>query len=209
MTNDSPIRVLQEANLQSLTQIRDEIKSLFSRYGSDSLESTETLKNLFSYLSSRNQAVSFLISHGYSWDAEIILRSFYETAAKILLICFAEDDDKDILINEFWNGLGSINDRKRARKAAYAEQIFETDSMSASIFSALQDDGTFNLQADGSKLQRKRLEQKWSFSEIIEQLDRQNINGKPLKGIKSLLHIYGVASHLEHRALNLAHIQRA
>ncbi|WP_376960233.1 DUF5677 domain-containing protein [Azospirillum sp. A26] len=208
MNNDSSIHALQEVNLQCLTHIRDEIQSLFSRYGSDSFPETQTLKCLFWYLSSRNQAVSFLISHGYLWDSEIILRSFYEVAAKILFISFSEDNEKAVLIDEFWNGLGSINDRKRARKAAYAEQIFEAGSMSAEVFSALQDDRTFDLQAEGSKTQRKRIEQKWSFSEIIEQLDQKVSHGKPLEGIKSMLHMYGIASHLIHAdqaAMDLMH----
>lgn len=153
---------------------------------------------LFWYLSSRSQTVSFLASWGYPWDAEIILRSFYETAAKILFLCFAEEGEKPTLVDEFWNKLGPINDRRTARKAALAEKVFDANSVSASVFGRLQDGRVFDLETEGSKAERKRLEQKWSFSEIIESLSRCVVAGKSLQEITSLLHIYGMASHLAH-----------
>jgi hypothetical protein len=198
MSDESPLRLLQEASLQAHAVIRDEIAGLFERYGEITPDVTPTLRQLFWYLSARNQAVSFLVSWGYSWDAEIILRSFYETAAKILFVCFAEDKDKPDLIDEFWNKLGSINDRRRGRKAEFSAQMKETDNVSTAIFEALKDERLFDLDAKGNKAERKRLEQKWSFSEIIESLDGRVVDGKPLVGMKSVLHIYGVCSHLAH-----------
>jgi len=208
MSELPPIRLLQEASLEALTYIRDEVEGLFSHYGSEPTVVTVTLKRLFWYLGSRSQAVSFLISYEYSWDAEIILRSFYETAAKILFICFADEGEKSDLVDEFWNGLGPINDRRTARKAAFAEQAFEKGSVSASIFTMLQDGRVFDLETEGSKSERKRLEKKWSFSEIIDTLDRRAVEGKPLKGIETLSHMYGMASHLIHadkNAMDLMH----
>ncbi|TKV76132.1 DUF5677 domain-containing protein [Rhizobium sp. AU243] len=198
MTEQSPLRLLQEASLEAHAFIRDEVVGLFDRYGEKTPDITPTLKKLFAYLSSRNQAVSFLVSWGYSWDAEIILRSFYETAAKILLVCFAADEDKSVLMDEFWNRLGSINDRRRARKAEFSAQIMDADNVSSAIFDALKNERLFDLDAKGNKAERKRLEQKWSFSEIIESLDGRVVGGEPLVGMKSILHVYGMCSHLAH-----------
>ncbi len=122
MSDESPLRLLQEASFETHAVIRDEIVALFDRYGKNTPAITPTLKKLFAYLASRNQAISFLVSWGYSWDAEIVLRLFYETAAKILFVCYAEDQEKPALIDEFWNKLGSINDRRRARKAEFSAQ---------------------------------------------------------------------------------------
>jgi hypothetical protein len=168
---------MQEACLEALTQIRDEVESLFSRYGSESSDANATLKPLFWYLSSRSQAVSFLISNGYPWDAEMILRAFYEAAAKILFICFSDDSEKSALADEFWDKLGPISDRRTARKAAFAEQLFERSSVSASVFAMLQDGSVFDLEPEGSKPERKRLEQKWSFSEIVANLEHRATEG--------------------------------
>jgi hypothetical protein len=91
----------------------------------------------------RSQTVSFLVSWDCTWDAEIILRSFYETAAKIPFISFAEEEQKAELIREYWDVLGRADDRKRARKAGYAQEVFqERDCGSERVFAALQDDGT-------------------------------------------------------------------
>lgn len=196
MSDEMPLRQLQDACLEAHATIRDEVASLFQRYSQDTPGISPTLAQLFNYQSSRNQAASLLVSRGYAWDAEIILRSFYETSAKILFICFSDDEQKLTLLDEFWNKLGSINDRRRARKAEF--NIREDDSVSSAIFEALTNDQMFDLEAKGNKSERKRLEQKWSFSEIIEALEGRAVNGKPLQGMRNLLHAYGICSHLAH-----------
>lgn len=74
----------------------------------------------------------------------------------------------------------------------------ETDRVSSAIFEALRDKRLFDLDAKGNKTKRKQLEQKWSFTEIIESLDGRFVNGKPLVGMKSILHVYGMCSYLAH-----------
>jgi hypothetical protein len=76
-TKDDALRGLQEASLEALSLIREEVEVLFLHHGSTTPEIAPTLEMLFWYLSSRSQTVSFLVSWGYEWDAEIILRSFY------------------------------------------------------------------------------------------------------------------------------------
>lgn len=198
MENHHSTRELQEASLHALSRIRDEVEWLFNQHGSTTPDITPTLKMLFWYLSSRSQTVSFLVSCGYAWDAEIILRSFYDTAAKILLLCLSEAANKPMLIDEFWNKLGQINNRRTARKAEFAEKVFDQNRVSASVFASLQDGEVFDLETEGSRRERKNLEQKWSFSGIVEQLSRCAPGGKSLEKITSLLHIYGMASHLAH-----------
>lgn len=196
MSDESPLQQLQEVCLEAHSVIRDEIVLLFQRYGQNTPAVVPTLDELFRYLSSRSQAVSFLLSWGYAWDAEIILRSFYETAAKILFICFSEENDKLTLIDEFWNKLRSISDRRRARKAEYN---FRNDgTVSSEIFKAFTDERVFDLDAKGNKAERKRLEQKWSFAEIVNALEGRMVGGKPLQGMLNLLHMYGICSHLAH-----------
>lgn len=59
MSDESPLRLLQEASLEAHAVIRDEIVALFDRYGKNTAAITPTLKKLFAYLASRNQAISF------------------------------------------------------------------------------------------------------------------------------------------------------
>lgn len=189
---------MQEANLDAIRCIRDEVQHLFELSCHDRLDLCATLKPLFHYIFSRSQTISFLISHRIAWDAEIILRSFYETAAKILFICSAEPGEQDILCKEFWDDFDPIGNRRTAQKAKFAEFLFDPESISAKVFQVLQDEKNFNFSQTGNKAYRKALEQKWSFSEIINSLDQRSHKGKKFKGIKSLLHTYGLASHLLH-----------
>jgi hypothetical protein len=198
MSEPASLTKLHESSLNSLTTIRDEVQYLFSTNHSIDASIDLTLKKLFWYMGSRSQAVSFMASWGYIWDAEIILRSFYETAAKVLFICSSEAADKPKLVEEFWNDLGPVNDRRTAQKAPHTAEVFARNSLSASVFSMLQDPKIFDLSPPGNREHRKRLEKKWSFSEIIEALHLRSGKGMPLVGIKSLLHIYGMASHIAH-----------
>ena len=198
MSQGIPERTFQEVSQLALSLIRDEVHGLFSRCSENTSEVNATLKMLFWYLASRSQAVSFLASNGFGWDAEIVLRSFYETAAKILFICFADEAEKDNLVVEFWRGLGSIDDRRTARKANFAKNVFDAGDISNMTFALLEDGRLFDLNPEGSRAERKRLEQKWSFSEILESLSKRNIGGESLSNIRALLHIYGMASHLIH-----------
>lgn len=70
----------------------------------------------------------------------------------------------------------------------------------------LGDDATFDFGKQ-NKTERKRLKQKWSFSEIVADLETRSIDGLPTVGIKGLLHLYGMQSHLIHadnKGLDLA-----
>ncbi|TXM93737.1 hypothetical protein FV222_22040 [Methylobacterium sp. WL103] len=201
------IRELQEHNLFVMSLLRDEAVHLFEVAEDRESKIVATLSHLFSYIFSRSQTISFLIGGGYDWDAEIILRSFYETAAKIIYICSVDDEERPTLVNEFWDELGPISDRKNAVRASYAEEALG-EGVSSKILRALQNGKIFDLESEGNKHSRKRLEKKWSFTEIISVLEARSLKGKPLKGIKSLLHMYGSSSHLIHAdkfAMDLMH----
>jgi hypothetical protein len=184
---------VQDALLVATSVIRDEVQRLFDVHSNPDAPATMTLKQLFWYLSSRTQAATFLVSWDFPWDAEIVLRSFYETGAKIVFICLAPPDQVAALIDEYWDALGSAGDKRRTRKAEFAETLFKENADSARIFSFLRKPSASRTTARTySKAERKAIEQKWSFSEIIETLDRY------FPEAKSLLHGYGLASHLLH-----------
>jgi len=184
---------VQDALLAASSAIRDEVQRLFEAHADPDAPATTTLRQLFWYLSSRTQAVTFLVSWDYPWDAEIILRSFYETGAKIIFICRAAPDQVAALIDEYWDALGSAGDIRRTRKAEFAEGLFKDKADSARIFSTLRKPAASRTTSRTySKAERKAIAQKWSFSEIIESLDQD------FPGAKSLLHGYGLASHLLH-----------
>lgn len=178
---------------------RDAIDSLFLAHAPPMVVDT-TLKRLFGYMSERSQAVSFLVSSGYAWDAEIVLRPLYEVNARIWLICLAPNEKaREALVAEFWGDHVEIYNRKRAGRAATAAAIASSNGVTGDdkILCALADDQFFTFsQAD--KGTRKKVEQKWSFTEIVRFLEKNAPDDFDMSAIAGLLHMYGLASHLIH-----------
>lgn len=207
MGDSNELNELQEATLEAISIARDQIEIQFSENARSECMVDYTLKRLFSYFSDRSQVISYLVSSNYVWDAEIILRSFYEVAAKIWFIALASHEDQEILIEEFWGKLGQSNSRKQARKAMLSSNVSarhgcETEQK---IFDYLTRDDVFDF-GTANKNARKTVEQKWSFSEIISYLSKNSPEDFNLTDANGLLHIYGIASHLIHgdeSALNL------
>jgi hypothetical protein len=76
-------------------------------------------------------------------------------------------------VDEFWRKLGPISDRRTARTAAFAEQLFEKSSVSTSVFAMLQDGSVFDLEPEGSKTERKRLNKNGHFRKLLQILSSE------------------------------------
>ncbi|MBN9307762.1 DUF5677 domain-containing protein [Devosia sp.] len=172
-----------------------ELKRAFEETGQANDLVAVTLRHLIGFMSDRGQAAYMLLSWGYSWDCEIILRSFSEAAVKVLFICYAPEEDRAKLANEYWSDFDVIHSKRRGQKASYAEVPFE-DADVAIIFKALQDP---SVAGDGmSKNDRRVIEQRWSFSDMVETLSKPAAHREEVYHIKGLLHHYGIASHFIH-----------
>lgn len=159
-----------------------------------------TLKQLFAYMSERSQAVSYLISSGYAWDAEIVLRPLYEANARIWFICLAPNETaREVLVAEFWGEHAEVHNRKRAGRAIAAAAIARSKDAKSddAILSALADDRTFTFSKT-DRATRKKIEQKWSFTEIVRFLEKNAPDDFDMSAIVGMLHTYGWASHLIH-----------
>lgn len=190
---------VQNATLQTATAARDAIDSLFIAHARPTVVDA-TLKQLFAYMSERSQAVSYLVSSGYAWDAEIVLRPLCEVNARIWLICLAPNEQaREALVMEFWGEHAEMHNRKRAGRAAVAAAIARSKDAKSDdmILSALADGRSFKFgQAD--KATRKKVEQKWSFTEIVRFLEKNAPDDFDMSAIVGMLHMYGLASHLIH-----------
>lgn len=198
--DDVEVGEVYEIALTALTMIRDEAVLQLDQGEAASHPAIGTLKRLFSYQGDRGIAVNFLLSRGFAWDAEIVLRSYYEVSARILFIALAEEDEREGLLEEYWEVLGDIGDRKRAGKASESEAIFKADSpRDAAVMGFLRDPAHFSVEPKANKTTRKAIEQKWSFAEIVAALaKKESVKVGGLPEMKMLLHPYGTASHLIH-----------
>jgi hypothetical protein len=189
---------LQDATMLLLSTVRDEVDRTFRNSGQDK-EVLQTLKQLFHYMSERSQAVSYLVSSGFPWDAEIILRSCYEASAKIWFICFEGKSERTALIQEFWGLYAATHDHKRKHRIVPARNLSKQRGRegSAAIFDGLVNEAIFPASST-NKRTRRDIEQKWSFTEIINSLSDPKNNEMKVPNADVLLHMYGQQSHLIH-----------
>lgn len=199
--SEEPVRALslielQDASLTAITTLRDEIQQLFLTTEHDAF--SQTVYGLVRLMGERGKAVLMLTTWSMPWDAEIILRSFYETSAKVLFLTLSPKERRDELVLEFWTDFDSIHSVRRARKAGYVLEIPGNSQVERDVFAALQNPNTFDLSPRHNKAKRKAIEQRWSFSEIVEAIARLETAGENIRYIRAALHIYGMASHLVH-----------
>jgi len=193
------LNALQDAVLDAVSAARDAISDLFDRHGHPTELLDNTLMRMCSYSSDRSQAVSYLVSAGFAWDGEIVLRSCYEANARIWFICLAEPSRRQALVNEFWGELADIHSYKRSRRAAAPRDTFKRHEQpqDETVFATLVR-GDLQQFSRAGKKDKKNLEHKWSFTEIVQYLKKNPPDSFDLRDIDSLLHTYGLASHLVH-----------
>ena len=134
------------------------------------------------------------------WDAEIILRSALETLVKFVFITAAPDkEEQDNRIKEFWFDLAEVNSVKQSEQAKNNLIHLGNSETHKLAYSpnVLDEQDEQTIRAKRNHTERQRLEQKWSFTEIVKSLS-QNYRGKPMEMIVILSHSYRMASHVAH-----------
>lgn len=215
MTNTSDPPVSKHARITSLiaacndAQVaqRDVLLALTQsgNRNEDWQEFRPTLRLLLGYILERGFAALRLVTMSHDFDAEILLRTFHEGAAKLMLIALTPEADRPEVLGEYWSGLGQVADRKTAHRAGLAESVMpEGRSDSRDSLKVLQARRMQRGEQVLDRNERRRLEQRWSLPEVLNSLDRLLRTQRP--EAVALLHIYGMASHLAHadsRALEL------
>jgi Family of unknown function (DUF5677) len=208
LNHDTALRHLQSAVGRTMQTVEAEVAGLLNplQDEGDSRGGT-TLAGLFRLLFDRARASRTLVCYGMDWDAEIILRAFYETTAKILRLCVSPEDEKVDLRREYWVDAAETHNRRKKLRASLVERQAEPfDEVATAIFSLLQDDRITPVSPESTKADRKAIEQKWSFGGIVEYLSEQADRKFDLGNAKLLMHSYGMASHFvhsDHNALEL------
>lgn len=200
MKNRTPaLEELINCSFENFTQQVNTLESIFDELKYGSHQFSETLRLLNMYLCDRARGAITLVDADLGWDAEIILRSYYECFCKIIYLCQSSDVQEQNLVKEFWVDMEHISIQRTSRKAKFAKDVFPSDRCAERDVSESLESRKFSEPNHTiAKNDRKKLEQKWSFTHIIESLDSNPDKNLRIKGAKSLLHIYGMASHLIH-----------
>ena len=155
---------------------------------------------LNAYAADRSLAVYCLLINGLTFDAEIVLRSFYETIAKSLLFATASSERRENLLVEYWEILPAVHDVKGVGKAEIAEKLARRYGRQDDerVFASLRNDALFTVKHSANRSARKVVESRWLFSNIIRALSRGSDDHTRIACIESLFHVYGMSSHVAH-----------
>lgn len=154
---------------------------------------------IIKFIISRLETVSMLTTSDRLWDAEIILRSALETLLKFMYISTSKGDERVKRIDEYFNLLSEISSIKQSTQAKTNLEFFGDSEIHRLAYSPqiLDDQVEKELRNNWPKSDRQRLEQSWSFSEIVRSISRVN-KDKPLEMLITLTHSYRMSSHLMH-----------
>lgn len=185
-------------SVDAFSMLRDYIVALIDPHLENS-EYVQGVAPLIHYVSERCQAFSMLMQYGYLWDADIVMRCIVEASIRIGYLSFASEAERKIRASEYWDYLAEINQIKLSNRASLAVQTTGEESLKRGleplILSPTED---AKLREKWSSKKRQDIEQKWSFTRIINSLENHMIETTGTSAMKSALWTYGLSSHLIH-----------
>ncbi|MEN6326004.1 MAG: DUF5677 domain-containing protein [Syntrophomonas sp.] len=149
------------------------------------------------YLSSESALI--LIANYRLWDTEILYRSVLEGTIKLFYLSSGTIQDVSKKCNEFWIEIPECKMISRHYKAMQLlEKIDDGSSKYLPIRELLLTDEELNeLTERYSHKYRRKLDQKWSFSEMVKVLSDSDIKG--FDTLIAAYYGYSLSSHLIHQ----------
>lgn len=188
-------KIITEAYFEAINKNNIELFRIIK----DHLKEVEPILPLIEFIIERLETVTDLIVNDKIWDAEIILRSAIETFVKLVFITTASIPERGNRILEYWIYLSEINSIKQSDQAKKNLKHFkhlETHNL-ANLPIILSEELEKELRKKWTKSERQQLEQKWSFTEIVNSLAK-DYRGKPMELFETLSHGYRLSSHVVH-----------
>jgi len=145
-----------------------------------------------------SQSSLILLREAQEWDANIINRSIAEGVVKYVYMLQGTNKEKLDKVMEYWETLPDYAAVKRSERAHLfisAIDGYGKPEWRAIEDLALSDDEIERLRHDSNKKGRRQLEQKWSFSEILNGFARD----EKMSALVHLAYNYGMNSHLVHK----------
>jgi hypothetical protein len=151
------------------------------------------------YYCERCTSLNLLMQGWKLWDGDILMRAATECATRFIFVSIAEPIERESRIDEYEIFLSEIDDLQRSEKVRPAVAA-ATDSDTSMLLGGvvLSAERLTEVRERWPKTKRARLKQKWSFSEMVGELSEFHNAHIDLRHYRSLLHNYGLSSHLIH-----------
>lgn len=187
-------------SLETYSAIRDACRQIIERAKLTKPELANFAHFHLYYYSERCQSLNILLQEEKLWDCEILMRPALECITRLLFVCIADGEEQLSRINEFNVSLEQINTISMSDKAKKAAFHNEGDPATAALIggAAISEDELEKLRRLWPKQRRRELNQKWSFSEMAREISNFKNEKIDLTAFPSLLHSYGMSSHLIH-----------
>ncbi len=165
----------------------------------NNINNLEEIRPLIDFIMSRLDAVYSLILDWMLWDAEIVLRSALETLVKLIYILEGNSEEYLERCNEFWRVLPKLYSLKLSMQGKRNLEYLGESEIHRLAYTPLILPPAEEKQIKDKwpKSDRQKIEQRWSFSEIVLFLSRK-YKGTSYEGILTLTHTYRIASHVIH-----------
>lgn len=193
------MQLLLRESIVVYSMIRDEIKSVLDHSGAYDEDYRNFALAQFHYYSERCQSLNMLLQEWKLWDSDIVMRAALECATRFIFVSSARKNERSELIYEYSVALNEIADIQRSEKAKkFVDANEDADFVTLVGGVVLSKEREEELRSRWPKSKRNSIKQKWSFTEMVRRLTEFNEQGLDLRGYKSLLHSYGLSSHLIH-----------
>lgn len=154
----------------------------------------------FDYSVKRSNSIVILIQNNAFWDAEILARPLIECTVRLCFVCYSPREERRTLVKEYNESLYEINKLEQSEKAKKSLTIAPARDrgrvlLEGLILSSEEED---RIRASWPKSRRQALKQKWSFSEMVRQLDKWTKPFFKADLFSAFIHSYGISSHLIH-----------
>lgn len=186
-------------SLVVFSQLRDEIQNAVAQAKLTDARYSRFASGQLHYYGERCQSLNLLLQAWKLWDSDVLMRVATECATRFIFVSIADAIERTARIEEYEVALNEIDELQRSGKAKSAVDS-ATDTGSAMLFGGvvLTPEREAELRTRWPKPKRAQMNQKWSFSEMVRQLSEFHDDRLDLRHYKSLLHGYGMSSHLIH-----------
>lgn len=193
------VQLLLRESIFVFSEFRDEIKRTISASERTDARYSRFALGQMHYYSERCQSLNLLLQDWKLWDCDIIMRAATECATRLIFVSIAPASERTNRIDEYEISLNEIDDLQRSERvkpAVAASTDVDTSMLLGGVI--LSPEREAELRARWPKAIRTQLKQKWSFSEMVKELSEFHNDRIDLRLYKSLLHGYGLSSHLIH-----------
>jgi len=173
---------------------------LYDKESDTDVKTQEVIIGLYNSCYMTFESTVILLSEKRPWDSMILYRSFCEGATKLIYICSGSIDERKENIKEYSETLPEIEHLSRYFKAKNAYDSYESeDAASAYPFKDIlaNSPDIEKLQEKYPKKIRRKILQKWSFSELVNYMKENSIRGYQYSD--PMIHFFTLSSHFVHK----------